>query len=82
MALKFLSVAKIAGECGLVARDLSLLYALPENNLDGVQVGVKTVAQVEGGVCIMKHEPLSQQVFGKIQGSNVKEKEFCSPANW
>ena len=62
--------------------DLALLYGLPENNLDGVQVGVKTVAQVEGGVCIMKDEPLSQQVFGKIQGSNVKEKEFCSPANW
>ena len=61
---------------------LALLCALLENNLDGVQVGVKTVAQVEGGVCAIKDEPLSQQVFGKIQGSNVKEKEFCSPANW
>ena len=65
MALKFLSVAKIAGECGLVTRDLSLLYALPENNLDGVQVGVKTVAQVEGGVCAMKDEPLSSKCSGK-----------------
>ena len=68
MALKFLSVAKIAGECGLVARDLSLLYALPENNLDGVQVGVKTVAQVEGGVCAMMDEPLSSKCSGSSTG--------------
>ena len=82
MALKFLSVAKIAGEGGLVTGDLSLLYALPENNLDGVQVGVKTVVKVEGGVCALKDKPLSQQGFGKIQGSNVKEQEFFRPANW
>ncbi len=82
MALKFLSVAKIAGEGGLVTGYLSLLYALPENNLDGVQVGVKTGAHVEGWVCAIKDKPLSQQLFGKIQGSNVKEQEFCSPANW
>jgi len=80
--LKFLSVAKIAGECGVVTGDLALLYAMPENNLDGVQVGVKTGAHVEGWVCAMKDEPLSQQLFAKIQRSNVKEKEFCSPANW
>ncbi len=66
--MKFLSVAKIAGECGVVTGDLALLYAMPENNLDGVQVGVKTGAQVEGGVCAMKDEPLSSKCSGKSTG--------------
>ncbi len=63
MALKFLSVAKIAGEGGLVTGYLSLLYALPENNLDGVQVGVRTVVKVEGGVCALKDKPLTASVW-------------------